>query len=216
MIFKDRSDGGRVLAKKLNAYRDRRDAIVLGLPRGGVVTAAIVADKLHLPLDIIVTRKIGAPQEEELAIGAIGEDGQIFLDETLVTSLAVSKDYLNKTIAKEQAEADRRLRTYRGNRSPLVLKNKTAIIVDDGVATGATMLAAIQSAKAKGAKMVVAAVPVAAADSWRKICREATGISVDTPQYFGAVGNFYEIFPQTEDAEVIKLLDQNKNIFPGS
>lgn len=207
MLFKDRRAGGQQLAEKLRAYKEQPGAIVLGLPRGGVVTGAAVAEALGLPLDIVVPRKIGAPDEEELAIGAITEAGEPILDDTLVEILDVPKEHLAKTIAKEKAEAERRLKKYRGTRPPLNLTNQTAIIVDDGVATGATMRAGIASAKAKGAIKIVVATPVIAADTLQKIRQEANEvIYLDAPENFSAVGQFYTTFPQTTDEEVVGLL----------
>ena len=210
MLFCDRVDAGRQLAGSLKQYANNADVIVLGLPRGGVVTAAVVAKALNLPLDIIVPRKIGAPMNEELAIGAMAEDGEVMLDEKLVRVLGVREEYIDKAVFKERAEAERRLRVYRGLHPPLTLQNKTAIIVDDGIATGATMRAAIASAKAKGAKRVIVAAPVIAPDTLLKLQREADEvIYLDAPAYFAAVGQFYEKFEQTTDEEVIGLLHKN-------
>lgn len=207
MIFKDRFDAGIQLATKLSAYKNRPDVVVIGLPRGGVVTAEAVAKALNAPLDIVVPRKIGAPHEEELAIGAITEDGEVVLDDEEIKLLNVSKEYIEKTVAMEKAEALRRLSLYRADRSPLNLKAKTALLVDDGVATGATMRAAIRSARIKGAQKIVVAVPVIAADTLRVLKAESDEcIFLDAPDYFDAVGSFYETFPQTTDQEVVKIL----------
>lgn len=207
MIFKDRKDAGQKLAQKLLAYRNQKNVWVLGLPRGGVVVAAEVAQVLSLPLDIIVTRKIGAPHNPELAIGAIDDKGHAIYNEELLVDLGVSPKYQKEEAAKEQKEAEHRLKLYRKNRPPLDLKNKTVILVDDGLATGATMRAAVYSAKAKGAQKSVVAVPVAAPSSLERLREEADElIYCDAPLFFGAVSNFYEHFDQTTDEEVIALL----------
>ena len=202
-MFKDRTDGGRQLAKKLMKYAGQDDVIVIGLPRGGVVTAAEVAKELRAPLDIIVPRKIGHPGNPELAVGAISEEG------TMIGSVGgVGQEELFKIIEAEKKEAQRRLKLYRGKRPPLDLKGKTAILVDDGIATGATMKAAIVSARAKGAKKIVVAIPVIASDTAGVFEEEADDlVYLQAPLYFGAVGRFYEAFDQTNDDEVIRLLD---------
>jgi putative phosphoribosyl transferase len=207
MIFADRRDAGRKLATKLEQFNNQPGAVVIGLPRGGVVVACEVARRLNLPLDIIVPRKIGAPGNEELAIGAITEEGEAVLDEVLVKELDVAPEYIAKTVAKEKQEAQRRLKLYRGDRAPLNLQNKTAILIDDGVATGATMRAAIKSAKYKKASKIIVAVPVIAPDTLKKLQAKADEIIyLDAPMFLGAIGAFYEEFSQTEDNEVIQLM----------
>jgi len=205
--FRDRADGGKKLAQKLEAYRDKSNTIVIGLPRGGVVTAYQIARELHLPLDIIVPRKIGAPFNPELAVGALTQEGTCVWNAELMQRLGLTPADLAHTIAEEQAEAARRLATYRGNRPPLDLKNKTVILVDDGIATGATMRAAIASAHAMGAHKVIVAVPVAPQDTLDLLRQEADEvICAYVPTFFGGVGAFYEMFPQTTDAEVIDIM----------
>ncbi len=207
MIFKDRIDAGKQLAEKLVKYKDNSKAIVLGLPRGGLPVAYEVVKKINLPLDLIVTRKIGAPENPEFALGAIDEYGQGFFNE----DYSQYQEHINKEIEKEKKEAQRRLKLYRGDREELELKDKTAILVDDGIATGATMRAAIKSVKAKGADKVVVAVPTTARDSAEIINKEADElIYLDAPALFGAVGAFYENFGQTEDQEVIKIMRETK------
>jgi putative phosphoribosyl transferase len=207
MMFADRNDAGRKLATKLEQFNNQPGAVVIGLPRGGVVVACEVARRLNLPLDIIVPRKIGAPGNEELAIGAITEEGEAVLDEILVRELNVAPEYIAKTVAKEKQEAQRRLKLYRGDRAPLNLQNKTAILIDDGIATGATMRAAIKSAKYKKAAKIIVAVPVIAPDTLNKLRAEADEIIyLDAPMFLGAIGAFYEEFSQTEDKEVIGLM----------
>jgi len=207
MIFADRRDAGRKLADKLEQFKNQPDAIAIGLPRGGVVVAYETARRLNLPLDIIVPRKIGAPGNEELAIGAITEEGEPVLDEMLVRELNVSQAYIAKKVDTEKKEAERRLKLYRGGRGPLNLQGKTAILIDDGIATGATMRAAIRSAKNKKAAKIIVAVPVIAPDTLKKLQTEADEIIyLDAPMFLGAIGAFYEEFSQTEDQEVIELM----------
>jgi len=211
MIFANRQEAGEKLAEKLIKFKNRADAIVLGLPRGGVMVAFAAARRLNLPLDIIVPRKIGAPGNEELAIGAIGENGELVLDEALAKQLGVTPKYLAKIVAEEKEEAQRRLRIYRNGRPPLSLDGKTAILVDDGIATGSTMLAAIRSAKNKKAKKIIAAAPIVAMDTLAKLKNEADDvICIDAPAYFGAVGAFYREFGQTQDSEVVETLQQKR------
>lgn len=206
-MFKDRKEAGQKLVAKLKNYKDNEDAIILGLPRGGVVTALQVAQGLNVPLDIVVARKIGAPGNLEFAIGAITEDGTGIFNEETISIYGISKRYIDEEVQKEKKEAERRLKLYRGKRPPLNLKGKIAILIDDGVATGATMRAAVRSAKAKGAKKVVVAVPVIALDTLQKLEQEASEmIYLDAPLFFGAVGAFYETFDQTEDEEVIEIM----------
>lgn len=208
MTFRDRVDAGRKLAAALEQYRGAKDAIVIALPRGGVVVGAEVARELKLPLDIVVPRKIGAPGNEEFAIGAITESGEPVWNHQSVTLTDASEEYLAAAVAKERTEAQRRLTTYRGDRSPRNLKGKTVILMDDGIATGLTMRAAIATIRSEGAARIVLAVPVAAADSIAKLRREVDEIVVlHAPQWFPAVGAFYDTFEQTSDAEVIELLN---------
>ncbi len=213
MIFQDRKDAGQQLVFKLQEYKNNPNAIVLALPRGGIILAYEIAKELKLPLDVIIAQKIGAPNFQELAIGAISEDGQTYFDAGIISSYNVGKEYLERESAKKKKEAIRRASLYRKNLPSLNLQNKIAILVDDGIATGATMLAAIKSAKAKKAKKVIAAVPVIAFDTLQKIEKEADKvIYLDAPQYFSAVGLFYENFEQIEDDEVVELLEKfNKN-----
>ena len=212
MIFEDRQEAGRKLISKLQQYKDKSDVIVLGLPRGGIITASEIAQGLNLPLDLVVTRKIGAPDNPEFAIGAITEDGEGVFDEVTISAYRISQEYIDEEIKKEKKEAKRRLRVYRGDRPPLNLKNKTVILVDDGVATGATLRAAIMSVKSKNAKKIIVAVPVIPQDSLEKIKNEVDDIIyLDVPLFFSAVGSFYKVFVQTEDEEVIALMKKAKN-----
>lgn len=208
MTFRDRVDAGRKLAAALRQYRGAKDAIIIALPRGGVVVGAEVAKALALPLDIVVPRKIGAPGNPEYAIGAITESGEPVWDQQAVSLTDASEEYLAAVVVKERTEAQRRLTTYRGDRSPRNLKGKTVILVDDGIATGLTMRAAIATIRSEGASHIVLTVPVAAADSIAKLRLEVDEIVVlHAPQWFGAVGAFYNVFEQTTDEEVIALLN---------
>ncbi len=207
MYFQDRKDAGRQLAKKLVSYKGQSDTLILGLPRGGVVTAAEVAKELHLPLDIVCARKVGAPHNPELAVGAVTETGEGFFNQDVMDYLGVSLLYLQKTIEQEKKEAQRRLNLYRQNRPPLNLGGKTVILIDDGMATGATMKAAIKSVKASGAEKIVVAVPVSATETFEEVKEQVDeAIAMDTPMPFYAVGEFYRDFSQTTDQEVIELL----------
>lgn len=207
MIFRDRKDAGQQLANKLQEYKNKKDTIVLALPRGGVIVGYEVAKELNLPLDLVVPRKIGAPGNEEYAIGAITETGEGIFDQQAIDILGVTKEYLDKKITEEKKEAQRRLKEYRVGRKTLNLKNKTVIIIDDGLATGLTMRAAIKSVKKQNVKEIIVAIPVTALDSLKIVQTEANKvIYIDAPSYFGAVGAFYENFYQTTDKEVIELM----------
>lgn len=213
MRFKDRQEAGQKLVPKLKKYKDKTDVVVLGLPRGGIVLSYEVAKSLNIPMDLVVPRKIGAPNNEEFAIGAIAEDGEAVFDEGTISLYGIGQDYIDKEVEKERKEARRRLKKYRGDRPPLDLKNKVALVIDDGIATGSTMLAAIKSVKAKGAKKIVVAVPTVARDSIKLIEAEVDEfIYLDAPLFFGSVGEFYETFGQTEDEEVVELMDKIKQM----
>lgn len=201
--FKDRTEAGKRLAVLLSELKDTNSTI-LAIPRGGVIVGKEVADSLKLPLDLIVTRKIGAPGNEEYAIGAIDIDGDGVFNEREVAT--VDKEWVKQKIAEEQEEAARRWSLYRGTRGPLDLKGKTAIIVDDGIATGLTTKAAIRYAKKLGAQKVVVASPVASPE----VAHELEGIAevriLTLPPLFFAVGQFYQDFPQVSDEEVITMM----------
>jgi putative phosphoribosyl transferase len=204
-VFRDRRDAGERLGE---ALRDRVDppAIVLGIARGGVVVAAPVAEALGAPLDVVVPRKLGAPHNPELGIGAIAP-GVVVLDEDLVRRLGVDEAYVRAETARQQREIERRLAAYRGDRPPPELAGKTAVIVDDGVATGGTAIAASRWARREGAERVVIAAPVGPAGIERRLAPEADDVVVlFTPRTFLAVGEWYERFEQTGDDEVRALL----------
>jgi putative phosphoribosyl transferase len=207
MIFHNRALAGEELAKVLKKYKNKKNTIVLGLPRGGIVVADKVAAFLNLPLDLVVPRKIGAPMNPEYAIGAITEEGEGIFNEEEIKTLDISEDYLKKEVESEKKEAERRLKKYRGDRPPLDLKNKTVIIVDDGIATGLTIRAAIKTVKKMGANKIVVAIPVSAQDSLEKIKGEVDEVvCLKAPMFFGAVGAFFEEFLQTEDKEVVEIM----------
>lgn len=206
-MFQNRQDAGKKLATALKKYRNKENVIVIGLPRGGVVTAFEVANYLHAPLDVICPRKVGAPLNSELALGAITDSGIGFFNEDLIKNIGVRKDFLENACQREQETSRQRMALFRKDRPPLQFEGKTVILVDDGIATGATMKAAILSLKGLHAAKIVVAVPVSPPDTISEIktmCDEV--ICLDMPWFFQAVGQFYQDFAQTEDAEVIKLL----------
>ena len=205
-MFKDRSDAGRQLAEKLAPYRGKH-AVVLALPRGGVVIGYEIARALSLPLDIIAVRKVGAPDNPEYAIGAVGADGTAILNDA--EAAMIDKTWLAGEIAAQKKEARRRGRVYRAGRKPLGIAGKTAIIVDDGIATGLTMRVAVRSAKAEKAEKVVVAVPVAPPESVHALSEEGADevVVLEPPEEFlGAVGAHYIRFEQVEDDAVIRLM----------
>ena len=207
MIFQDRRDAGRQLVPRLKGYLAQKDCLVVGLARGGVVTAAEVAAALKLPLVAFVVRKIGAPDNEELALGAIAETGDTVFNQRLIAELGVSQAYLKQTIEKERKLAQERSARYRGAGKTPNVKDKTVILVDDGIATGASMEAAIHAMRQAHAKKVVLAVPVAAPDSLERLGKQVDEVvCLSAPADFYAVGSFYRAFDQTSDAEVIRLL----------
>lgn len=211
MIFNDRQDAGKKLALLLKEYRDDPQAVVVGLPRGGVPTAHEVAEELGLPLEVLIARKIGAPGSPEFAVGAVSEDGQRILSSEVIDSLRITRSYINEETERQRREAARRRRLYRGRRAALRLKNKTVILIDDGIATGATMLAAIKSARHRGAGKVIVATPVIAPDTLVRIRRAADRtVYLEAPPFFSAVGQFYKNFSQTSDEEVVKLLNEHQ------
>lgn len=207
MIFKDRIEAGQLLAQKLEKYADK-DAVILGLARGGVVVAAKVAQVLQKPLDIMIVRKIGHPFNPEYAIGALADD-EVVLNKA-ETDL-INKDVLAKIIEKEKAEASRRRKLYLAERISIPLKNKIAILVDDGLATGLTMEAAILAVKKQKTEKIIVAVPVAPRETFKKLEAQVDEIIViNVPEYFaGAIGAYYENFGQISDEEVIELLKKH-------
>lgn len=205
-MFRDRRDAGRVLARMLQPLYRRRDAIVLGLPRGGVPVAYEVACALDLPLDVFIVRKLGLPGQEELAMGAIASGGTVVINPAVVRGLTLSKETLDGVVAREKLEIERREREYRDGRPPACIEGRTAILIDDGLATGASMRAAAR-ALCPRAREVIVAVPVAAKEPSEELRSEVDQVvCATTPQPFFAVGMFYRDFEQTTDEEVRTLL----------
>jgi predicted phosphoribosyltransferase len=205
-LFKDRADAGEKLAWELGATRDLRGpgTVVLGLPRGGVPVAAEIARQLDAPLDVLVVRKLGHPGQPELVIGAVAVGGQVFLNEDIVRESSLSEAAIEKVAERERRELLRREAVYRAGRPPLDLAGRRAVLVDDGLATGATMRAAIRAARALGATSVIVAVPVAAPDACTAIRAEADDlVCLSEPVDFVSVGSWYADFAQVTDAEVM-------------
>ena len=205
--FRDRSEAGRRVAERLRHFRGREDAVVLGLPRGGVPVAYEVARELGVPLDVYVVRKLGLPGHEELAFGAIATGGVRVLNKELIERLHMPAEWIDAIDAKERRELERRERVYRGERPPTDLAGRTVILVDDGLATGSTMLAAVEAVRQDDPARVVVAVPVAAPEVCRALQEVADeAVCVATPQPMRAVGLWYDDFSQTSDEEVRELL----------
>ncbi|HEV3474761.1 MAG TPA: phosphoribosyltransferase family protein [Actinomycetota bacterium] len=206
-MYFDRAEAGARLAEALEQLSGE-EVVVLGVPRGGVEVAAAVARRRDWPLDIVVPRKLGAPFNPELGLGAIAPGVRV-LDESMLRALHVDPDYLEKEIASQEEEIRRRTEAYRKGRSPVDVAGKVAVIVDDGVATGGTAAAAVRWARAQGAARVVMAIPVAPREAVAKLSKEADEVvCLATPEPFFAVGQWYERFPQTSDEEVVQLLEQ--------
>jgi putative phosphoribosyl transferase len=205
--FRDRTDAGLRLADALSAYANRRDVLVLALPRGGVPVAAQAAMKLNAPLDILLVRKLGVPFHRELGMGAIATGGVRIVNKEVVDALGISADAIETIAREEQRELARREKAYRGDVAATKLEGKTVILVDDGIATGSTMLAAIAAARQLKAAHIVVAVPTVAASTYKKM-REAADdvVALLAPEEFYAVGQWYDSFPQTTDQEVRQLL----------
>src|SRR5437588_7162882 len=205
--FRDRTEAGRQLAEKLEKYAGRADVIVLGLPRGGVPVAYEVAKRLHAPLDVFIVRKLGVPGFEELAAGAIASGGARVLNEDVMRSIPYAHEAIEAVTAKETTELERREQIYRERRPPPGLGGRIVSLVDDGLATGATMRAAVRALKQRGAAKIVVAVPVGPPDTCREFEDEADEvICASAPEFFQAVGQYYEDFSQTSDEEVRELL----------
>lgn len=207
MLFDDRDDAGRRLAGRLEGVARVDALVVLGIPRGGVSVAFPIARKLHAPLDVFLTRKLGVPGQEELAFGAISLDGKPLLDEGVIRTAGISAEQIARVVAEARATLERRAALYRGERSAVAVAGRTAILVDDGIATGASMLAAVRALRAVGPARLVVAVPVAPASTCRWLRREVDElVCLEAPEDFYAVGQFYRQFEQIGDEEVIALL----------
>jgi predicted phosphoribosyltransferase len=205
--FRNRREAGRALAERLASYAKRPDVLVLALPRGGVPVAYEVARALDAPLDVFLVRKLGVPGHEEYALGAIASGGVRVMNEDLVRALRLPATAIDAMAAREQQELERRERLYRGDRPPPDVRGRTVLLVDDGLATGATMLAAVHALRKQGAARIVVAVPVASPDTCNALRLEVDDIvCAVTPEPFHAVGLWYEDFSQTTDEEVRDLL----------
>ena len=216
MLFVDRSDAGRQLAFRLGAWRSQQP-VVLALPRGGVAVGFEIARELQAPLDLVLVRKIGAPGQPELAVGAVanGETPELVVDERVVAWLDVSPEYLENAKAEALAEIERRRSVYLRHSQPVPVQGRPVILVDDGIATGATMLAALRAIRRRQPAQIVRAVPVAAPDSIQRLRRAADKvICLHTPRDFRAVGEFYRSFPQLQDQEVVALLERAAEFAP--
>jgi predicted phosphoribosyltransferase len=207
--FRDRKEAGRLLAETLATYANRPDVIVLALPRGGVPVAYEVARTLNVPLDVLPVRKVGVPGHDELAMGAIAPGGVRVLNDEVVAAFSIPDHLIDAVAAKEQQELTRRERLYRGDRPPPDVRGKTVILIDDGLATGATMLAAVKALRQQQAGRVVVAVPIASPETCDQIRGKVDDIvCAVTPEPFYAVGLWYEDFSQTSDEEVRDLLSR--------
>lgn len=207
MRFQNRTHAGQLLAQRLASYAGQPDVLVLGLPRGGVPVAYEIARALHAPLDVWVVRKLGAPQQPELAIGAVAPGRTQILSSRLVAQLDISQDQLDKIVARERDELDRRLAAYSGNRPPIDIRGKTILLVDDGLATGASVRAAIASLRPLQPARIVVGVPVSDPGVCQRLTSRADEVvCLYTPPHLDAVGQWYEDFAQTTDDEVRDLL----------
>jgi predicted phosphoribosyltransferase len=211
--FANRRDAGLALAQRLGEYNDRDDVVVLALPRGGVPVAAEIARSLPAPLDVLLVRKLGVPGHRELAMGAIASGGVRVLNDEVVGWYGIPPSTIDDVATLERAELERREREYRGGRPPLDVSGRTVLLVDDGLATGSTMKAAVQAVRARGPARVVVAVPVGAPETCRELAGTADDVvCVRTPEPFSAVGLWYRDFSQTTDDEVRALLDESSRV----
>ena len=212
-LYRDRSEAGRLLAARMTKHANRNDVIVLALPRGGVPVAYEVAHAIHAPLDVFIVRKLGVPGHEELAMGAVASGGVQVINEQVVQQLSLSQEQIDQAAARELREIERREQSYRGDRPHPELQGKVVILIDDGLATGATMLAAVRAVRLQDPSRIVVAVPVASAETCEMIRPEVEEIvCVATPEPFYAVGLWYEDFSQTTDEEVHDLLARAEHV----
>jgi predicted phosphoribosyltransferase len=210
-VMPDRVEAGRMLAGALREYAGRNDVVVLGLPRGGVPVAAEVAKSLKAPLDVLIVRKLGAPGHEELAVGAIAEGGVRVVNRGLQHTLGLSDADIERLATLEERTLEQRVQAYRCGHEPLIVKDRTVILVDDGVATGATMRAGLQTLRAMGASQIIAAAPVGAPDISASLGDLADKVVLlEVPDWFQSVGQWYEDFRQIPDDEVRSLLAQSR------
>lgn len=203
-MFKDRIDAAQKLGKKLESLQDEKP-VILAIPRGGVVIGDVIAKTLGAKLDIIVSRKVGAPHNPELAIGAVMHDGSFLPNTDIIESLNVPEKYIEQEIALELKEIERRLMKFRRN-TKYDLEDRTVVIVDDGIATGATMFAVVQWIKKQNPKKIIVAIPVGSQDTVERLSRMVQVVVLDAPVFFTAVGEFYDVFDQIEDSQVIEIL----------
>ncbi len=207
IIFKNREEAGKLLAERLSVYKKASHTLVLGLARGGIVVADAIATELELPLNVLVPRKIGAPNQPELAIGAVAEDGEIWLNQHIIEALQISDSWVQEAAQTARKMGGERLAKYRKAAPLEKLSGKTILLVDDGVATGATMLAEIQSLRKQEVCKIIAISPVAAATAWnfiQKLSDEA--VCINATEYFDSVSQFYTSFNQVEDPIVLAIL----------
>lgn len=214
--FVDRQSAGRALAQKLLKYKGIPDLLIIGLPRGGLVVAFEVATALQAQLDVLIVRKLGAPYQPELAMGAIAEGGILLLNDAVVKYLSISKEFIEQTAKEQMVELQRRQKLYRAGRTITKIAGRTVIVVDDGLATGATMKVAVRALKRKEPSKLVIAVPVGAASTCSELKQEADEmICLMTPEPFSAVGSWFENFEQTTDQQVGELLQKAHNLHLG-
>ena len=205
--FKNRSDAGKQLAVRLHTYQNKPDMLILALPRGGVPVAYEIANTLHAPMTTFLVRKLGVPGHEELAMGAIAEESHLFLNEELILQLGITQSQIDGVLQSEKNELQRRLQLYRHGKKLPPLNNKIVILVDDGIATGATLRVVIQALKSMSSKKIVIATPIASADSIALLAPMVdTIVCLETPEPFYAVGQGYTQFEQVDDDEVVRLL----------
>lgn len=208
MIFKDRTEAGKKLSEALQSYRGK-DVVVLGIPRGGVVVANEVARSLDAPLDIVVSRKIEAPGEPEFALGAVTQEGEVIMDRQAAESLGATSKYLDDQIRKKREEVKDRMQMLRGDAPYPKLEGKIVVIVDDGIATGSSVNAAVMSVRKRKPREIVVATPVAPQDAVETLSEDGTKVvSLETPKTFLAIGEFYRNFEQVEDIEVKRIINE--------
>jgi putative phosphoribosyl transferase len=208
-LFKDRGDAGIQLALRLKEYGGRENVLVLALPRGGVVTGSEIAGSLHVPLDIIIVRKIGFPGQPEFGVGAVSETGTVVLNESIISSYGVPQNYIDLEISRQKEEIARRVEVYRKGKKIPEIEGREIILVDDGAATGGTLKAAISTLKEENPARLIVAIPVAPdVVAWEIEKTVDAFICIETPVDFTAVGSYYEDFIQVPDEEVVKLLQK--------